>query len=443
MPFKPLPRRSFLRGLGAAVALPALEAMTPVASAANKVSKAPSRLAFLYVPNGVHMPDWTPGGVGRDFQLPTTLEPLAKVRDHVSVLSGLAVEQAHSLGDGPGDHARSASAFLTGMHPVKTEGRNIRAGVSVDHIAAKYLAGDTPFPTLELGCEAGKLAGTCDSGYSCAYSNSISWRSPSQPAGKEVNPRLLFDRLFGGGTAADLPESQHRRRKRQQSLLDFVADDAKRLQRRVSVADRTKLDEYLESIRGVERRIEDPASRMVDGQFDRPTGIPDNHGEHVRLMGDLMVLAFQADLTRVATLMVANEGSNRRYRELGIRGGHHQISHHDHDPDKETDISRINRYHVEQLAYILERMSQTEEGDSTLLENSAIVYGCAIRDGNRHDHRDVPVLLAGNLRGAVRTGSHQIFPAETPLMNLFLTMLQQSGAPVDSVGDSTGTLTLV
>lgn len=443
MPFKPIPRRTFLRGLGAAVALPALEAMTPVASAASTGSRAPSRLAFFYVPNGVHMPDWTPQAVGGDFKFPTTLEPLAKLRQHVSVLSGLAVEQAESLGDGPGDHARSAATFLTGMHPVKTEGRDIRAGVSVDHIAAEYLAGDTPFPTLELGCEAGKLAGTCDSGYSCAYTNSISWRSASQPAGKEVNPRLLFDRLFGGGTAADLPESQHRRRERQQSILDFVADDAKRIGRKVSLADRRKLDEYMESIRGVERRLKDPSSRIVGSEFERPTGIPDNHGEHVRLMGDLMVLAFQADLTRVATLMFANEGSNRRYRELGMRGGHHQLSHHDHDPDKQAGISRINRYHIEQLAYILERMSQIEEGDSTLLDSSAVVYGSAIRDGNRHDHRDVPVLLAGNMHGTLKTGRHQMFPAETPLMNLFLLLMQQAGVPVESVGDSTGTLTLV
>lgn len=443
MNFRPQPRRTFLRGLGAAVALPALESMLPAAGASSAVPTAPRRLAFFYVPNGMHMPDWTPNRVGHDFALPKILEPLAEVRQHVSVLSGLGVENAYSHGDGPGDHARSAAAFLTGRHPVKTEGRDIRAGISVDHIAAKYMAGDTPFPTLELGCEPGKLAGTCDSGYSCAYSNSISWRSPTQPAGKEVNPRLLFDRLLGGGTARDVAESQYRRRERQQSILDFVADDASRLQRQVSQSDRQKLDQYLESIRGVERRIDDPASRDEAAGIARPEGIPDDYAAHARLMGDLLVLAFQADRTRVSTLMLANEGSNKRYRELGIRGGHHQLSHHQRDPDKEADISKINRYHMQQFAYILGRMAEVEEPGGTLLDNSAIVYGSAIRDGNRHDHHDVPVLLAGSLGGRLPHVGHQIFAGETPIMNLFVTLLQECGAPVESVGDSTGRLLLV
>ena len=441
MPFQPIPRRTFLQGLGAAIALPSLEAMSST-SAAAATTAAPRRLAFMYVPNGVHMPDWTPTQAGRDFALPKILEPLAKVRQHVSVLSGLSVDNATAKGDGPGDHARSAAAFLTGMHPVKTDGRDIRAGVSVDHIAAKYIAGDTPFPTLELGCEAGQLAGTCDSGYSCAYSNSISWRSPTQPAGKEVNPRLVFDRLVGGGTAEDIAESQYRRHARQASILDFVSEDARRLQRRVSQADRQKMDEYLESIRGVERRLNNP-SLGLDSELERPDGVPKEYAQHVRLMGDLMVLAFQADLTRVSTLMFANEGSNRRYRELDISGGHHQISHHDNDADKQASISRINRYHVEQLAYILDRMANIKEGDSTLLANTGIVYGSAIRDGNRHDHHNVPILLAGNLGGTFKTGSYQAFPDHTPVMNLMLTMLQAVGAPVESVGDSTGTISLV
>ncbi|WP_252854817.1 DUF1552 domain-containing protein [Aeoliella straminimaris] len=444
MPFQPIARRTFLRGLGTAIALPALEAMTPLAAAAGPAAgQAPQRLAFLYVPNGMHMPDWTPEGVGEGFKLNKILEPLAEVQQHISIFSGLGCDNARSHGDGPGDHARSAASFLTGMHPVKTEGRDIRAGVSIDHIAAKYIAGDTPFPTLELGCEAGKLAGTCDSGYSCAYSNSISWRSPSQPSGKEVNPQLVFDRLFGGGSAADVPESQFRRRERQKSILDFVSEDTQRIQRRISMSDRRKLDQYMESIRGVERRIADPASRLSLSDLERPDGVPKDYGEHVRLMGDLMVLALQADLTRVATFMFANEGSNHRYRELEISGGHHQISHHQNDPDKEGAISRINRYHIEQLAHILKRMNEIKEGDSTLLANTGLVYGSAIRDGNRHDHHDVPVLMAGNLGGKMVTGRHQIFPAKTPLMNLFLTMLQGVGAPVESVGDSTGTLTLV
>lgn len=442
MIFQPIQRRTFLRGLGAAVALPVLESMTPVASAATAAAH-PKRLAFIYVPNGVWMDHWTPSTVGADFELPKILEPLAPVRQHVSVLSGLAVDAARPHGNGPGDHARSAAAFLTGMRPVKTEGRDIRAGVSVDHIAAKYLSGDTPFPTLELGCEAGALAGDCDSGYSCAYSNSISWRSATQPSVKEVDPRLVFNRLFGGGTAADIAESQYRRRERQQSILDFVSEDARRLERRVSAADRHKLDQYLESIREVERRIDNPALRLADGEMTIPAGVPASHGEHARMMADLMVLAYQSDLTRVSTLMIANEGSQRRYRELGLTGAHHELSHHKRDPDKLDAIGRINRYHVEQFAYFVQRLSETPDGDSTLLANTGIVYGSAIRDGDRHDHRDVPVLLAGGLGGSITTGQHQIFPDRTPLMNLLLTLLQQSGAPVQSVGDSTGTLTLV
>lgn len=443
MSIQSIHRRHFLRGLGAAVAVPALESIAPAASAAPAGAAVPQRLAFFYVPNGMHMEDWTPDKVGTDFELPKILEPLAEVRKHVSVLSGLGVENARSHGDGPGDHARSAAAFLTGRHPVKTEGRDIRAGVSVDHIAAKYLAGDTPFPTLELGCQSGKLAGTCDSGYSCAYSNSISWRSPTQPAGKEVNPRLLFDRLLGGGSARDVAESQYRRRQRKQSILDFVADDARRLHKQVSQADKHKLDQYLDSIRGVERRIANPTSRYVDTDVQRPEGVPENHGQHVRLMGDLMVLAMQADLTRICTFMVANEGSNIRYRELDITSGHHQLSHHQRDPGKEAAISKINRYHMEQFAYVLQRMAEVEVGDGTLLDNSAVVYGSAIRDGNRHDHHDVPVLLAGSLGGRLPHVGHQMFPAQTPIMNLFLTLLQETGATVESVGDSNGTLTFV
>lgn len=443
MPFQPVARRTFLRGLGAAIALPALEAMTPLASAATKSATAPQRLAFFYVPNGAHMPTWTPEQVGTNFDLPKALEPLVEMRQHFSVLSGLDVDNANAHGDGPGDHARSAAAFLTGAHPVKTEGRDIRAGVSVDQIAAKYMAGDTPFPTLEIGCEPGRLAGNCDSGYSCAYANSISWRSATQPAGKEVSPQLLFDRLFGGGTAADVAESLARRQQRQQSILDFVSADARRLERRVSTADRHKLDQYLESIRGVERQLKDPTLRLEGASIARPDGTPQDHGLRVRLMGDLMVLAFQSDMTRVATFMVANEISNYRYREIGIKGGHHQLSHHNDDPQNHEALTNINRYHIEQFAYILKRMNEVKEGDSTLLANTGIVYGSALRDGNLHDHHNVPILMAGNLGGKLTTGRHQVFPKSTPLMNLMLTMLQATGAPVQSVGDSTGTLTLV
>lgn len=461
MVFQPIARRTFLRGLGAAIALPSLEAMAANESAqfavatgatargaasTSAAAAAPKRLAFFYVPNGAHMPDWRPEGDGADFKLPPILQPLEKVRQHVSVLSGLSVENADPKGDGPGDHARSAAAFLTGRHPVKTGGRDIRAGVSVDQIAAKFLAGDTPFPTLELGCEPGRAAGECDSGYACAYSDSISWRSDTQPAGKEVNPKLLFDRLMGGGTKSEIAESQYRRRERQQSILDFVAEDAKALNRRLGINDRRKIDQYLQCVREVERRVDDPASRFLTsqsaGSMQRPDGIPQDSGQHIRLMGDLMTLAFQADLTRVSTMMVANEGSNRRYKELDLKEGHHQLSHHQKNPKKTEAISKINRHHIQQFAYVLQKMSEIEEQDGTLLDNTAIVYGSAIADGNKHDHHDLPILLAGGAGGQISGGRHRIYPSNTPLMNVFLTLLQQAGASVESVGDSTGTLDL-
>ena len=439
---KPLARRTFLRGVGAAVALPWLEATSLAAPASAAVTSAPTRLAFLYVPNGVHMPDWLPSSVGKDFELPKILQPLESVRQHVSVLSGLAADKARPNGDGAGDHARSAAAFLTGAQPVKTDGRDIRAGVSVDQVAAKYMAGNTRFPSLEIGCEMGRLAGSCDSGYSCAYSHSISWRSPTQPNGKEVNPKVLFDRLFGSGTEQELAESHHRRHQRKQSILDFVTEDASQLRRQLGQTDRRKMDEYLEGIREVERRIDDPVSDLVEGGMRRPEGIPSDYGQHIRTMGDLMVLAFQTDLTRVSTFMLANEGSNHKYTEIDLREGHHTLSHHDFDKEKQAAISRINHYHMQQFAYILGKMASIQEGDRTLLDNSAIVYGSAIADGNRHDHHDLPILLAGKAGGRLESGQHRAFARNTPLTNLYLTLLQQTGAPVKSVGDSTGALVL-
>ncbi len=419
--------------------------MMPLASAGQAMAggpEGPTRLAFFYAPNGMHMPDWVPSEVGTDFELPSILQPLEKVREHLLVLSGLAVHTARPNGDGPGDHARSTAAFLTGVQPVKTEGRDIRAGVSVDQIAAKYLGTDSRFASLELGCEAGRLAGACDLGYSCAYSNSLSWRSPTQPAGKEVNPKLLFDRLFGKGTDKELAESRYRRNERQQSVLDFVADDARRLRKRLGKNDRQKIDQYLDGIREVERRIDNPAGPFVEGGWKRPEGIPDDCAQHIRLMGDLMVLAFQADLTRVCTFMIANEGSERKYTELDLREGHHTLSHHQGDVQKIAAISRINRYHIEQFAYIIAKMASIEEGDRTLLGNTAVVYGSAIADGNLHDHHDLPILVAGQAGGRITTGRHEVVPSETPLMNLFLALLQQTGVPVNSVGDSTEALLL-
>lgn len=445
--FRSIERRTFLRGVGTAIALPWLDAMqSSVTRAATLAAPetAPLRMAFLYVPNGMHMPDWTPKIDGPLGALPPTLAPLAKFRDDFAILTGLSQHQGFALGDGAGDHARAASVFLTGAHPKKTNGRDIRVGISVDQIAAKHLEGRTRFASLELGCENGRLAGSCDSGYSCSYSNSISWRSETTPNGKEVNPRLVFNRLFGGGEPSRLAIAQAQREAEQRSILDFVRDDAQRLHRQLGTGDRRRVDEYLTSIRDIERRMEMSGRDLEDdGKLQRPVGIPDRFDQHVRLMGDLLTLAFQTDATRVATFMFNNEGSNRTYPDIGVREGHHSLSHHDNSVEKLTYIAKINHHHVEQLAYLLGRLKSIPEGDGTLLDNTLIVYGSGLGDGNRHNHDDLPVLVAGRGQGFIRPGRHIVYPKSTPLMNLFVALLQHAGVPCESAGDSTGTLPLL
>jgi len=443
---KSLHRRTFLRGVGTAIALPWLESLSGSAAWGGRsvVQQPPTRLAFLFVPNGIHMPNWTPQSEGSDFELPPTLQPLAGIRNELLVLSGLAHDKACANGDGAGDHARSGATFLTGSQAVKTHGEGIRVGISVDQVAAKHLGGQTRFASLELGCESGRQAGSCDNGYSCAYSNNISWRSASTPAGKEINPRLVFDRLLGIGNASDRARSRARRDQDRKSVLDLVGDDARRLHARVSSADRHKLDEYLESVRDVERRIDAPGDRsenlFVEGQLTRPRGIPADYAKHVRLMGDLMVLAFQTNLTQVCSLMFANAGSGKTYPTVGAKEGHHFISHHKDEIGQIEKIAKINHYHIQQLAYILEKLKATPEGEGTLLDHSLIVYGSAISDGNRHLHHDLPILLAGRGGGAIAPGRHVRYAQNTPLMNLFLSMLHTAGIPADTLGDSTGEL---
>jgi len=435
----PLSRRTVLRGFGAALALPWLEAMAPV----RAVAPGPRRVAFLFVPNGVHMPDWTPTGEGADYELPYLLEPLAAQRESLLVLSGLTQDKARANGDGPGDHARSSAAFLTGAQPKKTAGEDIRVGISADQVAALKVGGQTRFRSLELGCEAGRQSGQCDSGYACVYSSNISWKTAHTPNTKEVNPRLVFDRLFGfdGFESAEDRAIRARRRK---SLLDLVAGDAKRLGRELGASDRRKLEEYLSGVRELERRIDhalgdEPAA---GADLERPIGIPDDYGTHVRLMFDLLVMAFQSDLTRIATFMYANEGSNRSYGFLGVPEGHHTLSHHGGDKQKEQQIRKINRFHVEQLAYFLGRLQAIPEGDANLLDNSAVVYGSGISDGNRHNHDELPFLLAGRGGGFVRSGRHLRLPRETPANNLYLSLLDYMQVPTSALGDSTGPLSL-
>ena len=447
---QPVSRRTVLRGLGVSLGLPLLESMTPAtvfgaepsAALANGATAAPRRMAFIFVPNGVNLAEWTPKSEGFEFDLPYILEPLRNVQNELLVLSGLTHDKGRANGDGPGDHARSASVFLTGAQPRKTAGANIRSGISVDQVGANIIGRQTRFASLELGCERGRGAGNCDSGYSCAYSSNISWASETTPVGKETNPRATFERLFAGGSKAEVDEGQARREALRKSILDYVSEDAKRLQRRLGQTDQRKLDEYLTGVREIEQRLERADSGPVEATVDypAPAGIPNDYGEHMRLMCDMMVLAFQTDSTRIATCMFADAGSNRNYRQIGVGDGHHDLSHHQNDAKKLAKIRDINRYHVTQLAYFLERLKSVQDGEGSLLDNSMIVYGSGLSDGNRHNNENLPVLLAGRGGGTIDTGRHLRHPEETPLCNLFLSMLDRVGAPVDFVGDSTGRL---
>jgi Protein of unknown function (DUF1552) len=439
----PLPRRTFLRGAGAALALPWLEAMLPrsIAAGAAAVSqKAPVRMAFLFTPNGVIPSAWEPKEVGANYALSPTLEPLAAVKQEVLVLSGLSQHRANALGDGAGDHARSASAFLTGAHPYKTSGANIRVGVSADQLAAAKIGRSTPLPSLELGIEQGATAGNCDSGYSCAYSSCISWRTPTTPMAKEINPKLVFERMFGSGNVS--PQERDQRNFLRKSILDLVRDDSDRLNKKLGLADRRKMDEYTNGIRELETRIElaGQASARRPAGATAPIGIPDDFARHVGLMFDLLALAFQTDMTRVATFMFANEGSNRGYAMVGAKDGHHALSHHRNNPEMIAQLKKIDRYLVGHYAAFVARLRSIREGEGTLLDNSMVLYGSGIKDGNAHSHHDLPILLAGRAGGSILPGRHLQLPKETPLNNLFVSMLQRVGAGTQEIGDSTGAL---
>lgn len=436
-------RRTVLRGLGTAMALPLLDAMTPMLAIGSEERKVvPTRMAFIYVPNGKHMPDWTPQAVGADFELPFILEPLKPVKDELLVLSGLAQDHGRPNGDGAGDHARALSSFLTGQQARKTHGADIKVGVSVDQVAARKVGQRTKFPSLELGCDRGAQAGNCDSGYSCSYSTNISWRSDTTPQAKEVDPKLAFERLFSCGAAAEM---RSRREKYQKSILDLVLEDAQDLQAKLGIKDRRKLDEYLSSVRELEVRISAAGSKPQEPlpNYPIPEGIPADYGEHIRLMYDLMVLAFQGDLTRVSTFVVANEGSNRAYPFIDVPDGHHDLSHHGGNAEKQAKIRLINRFHVTQFAYFLEKLKTVAEGERTLLDNSMILYGSGLGDGNAHNHDNLPILLAGSGGNTIQTGRHIRYEKETPLNNLYLSMLDRVESSVEGLGDSTGRLELL
>lgn len=437
-----LSRRHFLRGMGACVALPwmaSLPGMTP----AGRSPLAPkrTRLVYFYVPNGVHMQDWTPASEGKDFELPWILEPLAPYREHFSVLTGLTQDKARANGDGPGDHARAAAVFLTGVQPLKTDGQ-IRLGPSADQLAAEALGSQTPFPSLVLGCEKGGNAGQCDSGYSCAYSSNISWQNETTPALKEVRPRLLFERLFRGGASDEDGKARAERLARRRSVLDYVEEDAKRLNRDLGEDDRVKLDEYLSGVRELERRIEHAESEIVQevSEDARPGSIPRDFGAYQRLMADMVILALRTDRSRVVTFLMANEGSNRSYPMLDIRDGHHELSHHKNDPAKFEQIRKINRFHVEQLAHFVGQLVETKDGGRALIDDVQMVYGSGISDGNRHNHDDLPVLMIGKGSGKLKPGRHVRYAKNTPLNNLHLRLLDNMGVRADGLGDGTGLL---
>ncbi|HLH03300.1 MAG TPA: DUF1552 domain-containing protein [Bryobacteraceae bacterium] len=439
---KHVSRRALLRGMGAAVALPVLDSMIPALSKASEVvaTVSPVRMVFCYVPNGIDMRNWTPAAEGRAFELPKILSPLAPVQDDIMVLTGLMDHGGEALGDGPGDHARASASFLTGVHPRKTAGADISAGISVDQLAAQKIGRQTRLASLELGCEDGHLAGNCDSGYACAYVNSISWRTATAPNPPEVNPRAVFERLFGSDENAGDPTVRARNARYQQSILDLVADDTRRLETGLGPTDRRKLDEYLTSVREVERQIEMMERQIATNSvavpsIEKPSGIPIEFAEHAGLMFNLLAIALQTDTTRISTFMLAREASNRSYREIGVPEGHHGLSHHRNDPALMDKVAKINEHHMAQFANFLVRLKKTQEGAGSLLDNTLVLYGSGISDGNRHNHDNLPVLLAGGSQ-TFKTGRHIRYQKKEPVANLYLSLLDAAGVPTERFGDS-------
>ncbi len=432
-------RRTFLRGAGTCLALPWFASLQPRLARAAETSalQPPLRSCFVYFPNGVNVAQWTPEGAGQAYSLSPTLEPLAGLRDHFQVISGLEHENATAGRDGAGDHARANAVFLTGARPRKTGGADIQVGISVDQFAAQTVGHRTRFPSLEVSCDGVHNSGVCDSGYSCAYQFNLSWRNATTPSTPECNPRLVFERLFGNGKGAAS------RMTRNKSILDFVIEDAEHLDQQLGYNDRHKLGEYLAAVRSIERRIEHaeqfPTPVVPDQQA--PLGIPEKYADHIRMMYDLLILAFQTDSTRIASFLLAHDGSNRSFNEIDVPDGHHTISHHNRDPEKLRKIAIIDKFYTQQFAYFLERLRDTSDGDGqSLLHNSMIVYGSGISDADRHDHDNLPILLAGHGSGRLQPGRHLQLASATPMSNLYLAMLQHMGVPADDFGDSTGVL---
>ena len=438
---KTLDRRTVLRGLGASIALPLLDAMTPAMTARPAAATRVPRLGIVYVPNGVVMEHWTPKGTGRDFELPAILEPLAPFRDQLTVFSGFTHQTANPLpGEGSGDHARGSCAFLSGIHPKKTQGFDIRAGITMDQIAARALGSETQLASLELGLDVPVL-GSCDFDYSCTYVNTISWRTPTTPLPMETNPRVVFERLFGEGGLTN-PEVRAARLRKNRSILDSVRENMASLAGGLGQRDRAKLDEYVEAVREVERGVQQAEAQGAKElpSYERPLGAPDSFADHARVMFDMQLLAYQADVTRVGTLMIGRETSARSYPEIGVPDAHHPLSHHQNDAAKNDKLAKINVFHVSLFAEYLQKLKTTPDGDGSLLDNVMILYGGGMSDGDAHSHVNLPVLLVGGGSGTLRGNRHLSYPPKTSMSNLLLTMLRKLGLQEDAVGDSTGSL---
>lgn len=449
-----LNRRHFLRGLGAGIALPTFETFLPGNLKANEGVRAlgttetgmPLRTAFLYKPNGVNVEKWKLTGTGRDFQFNETHEPYAKYKNDLHIISMLEHENGTSGGDGGGDHARANASFLTGVRPRKTAGADIKLGVSVDQVIANAVGDQTRFSSLELSCDGVRKSGVCDSGYSCAYQFNLSWRSDTTPMTPEANPRHVFERLFGSGSKEEREEGFQARNQLQRSILDFVMEDAKLLNKQLGRNDQVKLDEYMTGIREIERRIEkaEKFGLPEDPGVEMPDGVPSSYEEHVRIMMDMLVLAFESDSTRVASFLLAHDGSNRSFKEIGVPDGHHTISHHRQDPVALAKLAKIDLFYSQQFAYFIERLKSVEDADGkSLLHNSQIVWGSGLADPDRHRHNELPIIVAGQGGGTIKTGVHTDLGQDTPMSNLFLSMLDRVGLQEERFGDSTDRLSVL
>ena len=436
---KAISRRTILRGVGATVALPLLDAMIPaLTAAANTPAKAVRRLGVVYHPNGVIYDKWLPTGVGADFELSPTLAGLQPFKDKLIVVTNLYMDLAEALGDGGGDHSRACGGYLNGVH-VKKSDTVVEGGISMDQIAAKAFARETQLSSLQLQMDDNSLIGSCDVGYSCAYSSTISWLTPTLPLMTENNPRVVFERLFGASDSTD-PKVRAARLRQDRSILDSVTDRVKQLQRRLGSADKTKVNDYLTSLRDVERRIQKAEEQSAKEVPDvaRPAGIPESFDEHARLLYDLQLLAYQSDMTRVITFMYGREQSPRPYPQIGVPEPHHPVTHHQNDPAKMEKCAAIQRYHVKLFTDYLEKLRNTPDVDGSLLDHIVILYGAAISNSDRHTHGPLPTLLVGGGGGTLKGGRHLVYPEHTPLTNLQLTLLNLLGVPTERIGDSTG-----